>query len=121
MKTISSKQFYELGLKKNEALRDVRVTSDYNIEHIDGAFNKPVEDFEKHKEEAKRYDTLYIYCNTSIDSQMFCKYAEKHNINAINIKNGIVERKQKYPTNRLKKTLPLMQQVHITAGALILL
>jgi rhodanese-related sulfurtransferase len=85
MKTISAKQFYELGLKKNEALRDVRIPSDYNIEHIPNAVNRPVKDFDQHKDEAKKYDTIYIYCNTSIDSQIFCKYAEKHNINAINI------------------------------------
>jgi rhodanese-related sulfurtransferase len=120
MKQIGAKQLGEKKLTAKETVRDVRHPRDYKIEHIPGATNKPLEAFDTYKQEIEDYDTIYIYCNTGIDSRKFAKLTQEYQTNIINIKDGILDRKKHYPVEIIKARPTLIQQVHTAAGILIL-
>lgn len=61
----------------NLTLIDVRTPEEYNLEHLEGSINMPLDYFEDYKQELKKYDNIIVYCNTGNVSSQFYKKAAK--------------------------------------------
>lgn len=123
MKTINPQELHELIKDKDHkvALIDVRTPEEYDIEHIEWSINMPVDYFQDHKDQLKEYDTIITYCNTSNSSSLFNKRAASLGIrNIYSLWWWLSWCKGQCNIIKKKSTLPLMQQVQIAAGFLVL-
>lgn len=123
MKSISQKELKDLqtDLAKRVLVADVRTPGEFALSHMQWAINLPLDTFNDHIEKLKEYDTVVCYCNSGNSSSQFIKRAEwKWINNCVNFSGGLSSCKwcdlvtKKWP-------LPLMQQVQVVAGWLVLL
>jgi len=121
MKNINTDLLHQTKLWPHDIIIDVRTPEEYHLEHIDGAINMPVDTFELYTKKLEQYDTIYIYCNTGNSSTLFAQKAQAEGIDTIIILWWLSSWSKKYPTIKKKWALPMMQQVQIAAGALVLL
>lgn len=122
MKNITAQQLHETKLDSTSAIIDVRTPQEFALEHIENAINKPFDSINTHIEELKKYETIYVYCNTWNTSAQF--YNKAHALwltNVVNILWWISLWSSHYPTIKKKWALPIMQQVQVAAGWLVLL
>lgn len=120
MQSITAKEFLEKRATLSYTLIDVRTPEEYQREHLTGAINMPLDYFQDYITELPKYKNIVVYCNTWNSSSQFYKRAEHAWISGIiNLSWGISgcigcnKTKQKW-------ALPMMQQVQITAWALVL-
>ncbi|AKH32820.1 Inner membrane protein YgaP [candidate division SR1 bacterium Aalborg_AAW-1] len=106
---------------KNLTIIDVRTPEEFHLDHIQGAINMPLDYFEDHKKELSQYDHIIAYCNTGNSSSQFIKKAAKLGYTHITNLAGGLSACQGCPREVEKGPLPLMQQIQITAGSLVLL
>jgi len=124
MKTISVKDL-EKKIKEDPKVIvvDVRTPAEFRGVHFDGAINIPVEKIMSEIEQLKIEDPVYISCNSGNRSYIVCEDLALHGLtNLVNVDGGIQSWiKAGLPVIRSKKwTMPIMQQVMVIAGSLVL-
>ncbi len=71
---------------------DVRTPEEYTTVRIPGVVSMPLDEIEKHLENLRRYDTVYIHCQSGNRSQRACANLEDLGIeNAVNVTGGLNE------------------------------
>jgi rhodanese-related sulfurtransferase len=102
---------------------DVRTPSEYRSEHIDGASNVPLSEIDRHVENLRRYKHVYVHCASGNRSIQACEKLNSLGLdNLVNVAGGINAWKDAgFPIYKDKSApLPIMQQVQVAAGSLVL-
>ena len=121
MKNINTDTLHSKKLWSNDIIIDVRTAEEYHLEHIQGSINMPVDQFDAFVDKLWSYENIYIYCNTGNSSTLFAQKAQAEWIQTTIVLWWLSAWSKKYPTIKQKWALPMMQQVQIAAGALVLL
>jgi rhodanese-related sulfurtransferase len=125
MKEISVQELREILAKKEKhvAVIDVRTNEEHGAARIGGVENRPLDEIEKHADELRKFDTVYIHCQSGHRSGQACQRLEALGLaNAVNVRGGIGEwERAGFEVCRGKGCrMPIMQQVLLSAGTLIL-
>lgn len=102
---------------------DVRSPEEFAFEHVEGSLNMPLDTVLHHTETLKSYDHVFLYCQSGNRSSKACTaLQEAHIPQSVSIDGGITAmRAAGFPVLRIKKVLPLQQQVLLGAGSIVLL
>lgn len=126
-KTISVKELQEKLKKKDPDQKmvciDVRSEDEHEAAHIDGTINIPLDQLKMHAGDLKKYDEIYLHCNSGSRSEIACNVLSECGIgNYCDVDGGIMAwRREGLPVEgKNKKRMPLIRQVMITGGSLIL-
>jgi rhodanese-related sulfurtransferase len=126
MKKITVKELNE-KLKNNEIkwsqVIDVRTPAEYRGVHVEKIHNFPLEKIPTHMDDFKKNDEIYVMCNSGNRSQMAISDLGQHGfVNLTNVEGGIQAWiKEKFPVIRTTSfSMPIIQQVMIIAGAVVL-
>ena len=123
-KSITNKEFLECLKKGSCEVVDVRNPDEYNAQYITRSKNIPLDTIENNQNDTiSRDKPVYIICRSGRRSQRACDVLQARGFdNLINVEGGMQECiKLKGPVVQVSKTLPLMRQVQISAGLLIVL
>lgn len=126
MQNISVKELHEILSRKekgNIIVIDVQTKEEYAAGSIAGVINMPLDEIGQHGDELKRYDTVYIHCQSGKRSLRACEELESLGLPAVvNVEGGIAEwERSGFEVCRSKGCrMPIMQQVMLLAGTLIL-
>lgn len=127
-KTISISAFKEvLQAEKNNSSVDfinVCEPAEYREKHIDGVRNIPLGEVGNHIDELATKETIYVHCRSGARAQRAIDTLSKKGLEAdlINVEGGILAWDEAgHPTRTLSAGLPLMRQVFLAAGSLIIL
>jgi rhodanese-related sulfurtransferase len=126
MKHISVHELKDvLNRKKGQDILviDVRTPDEHRLGRIPQVVNMPLGEIEKRVEELKKYDAVYVHCQSGNRSQRACANLETLGLeNAVNVQGGIGEweRLGFQVIRDGKSRMPLMRQVLLSAGLLIL-
>lgn len=126
MSTITVQELNQLvqrGMHKNCLVIDVRTPAEYQICRIATVVNRPLDQLENYVTEFQNYQTIYVHCQSGNRSQKACEKLHELGVNhAINVVGGISAWEQaRLPIVKAKAALPIMQQVMIAAGTLVLI
>ncbi|MCE9624980.1 MAG: rhodanese-like domain-containing protein [Deltaproteobacteria bacterium] len=123
MKSISAQDLKNQSKGKNEFLLDVRKPDEHQVCRIEGAALIPLDSLEAKATEIPKDRPVYVYCRSGNRSRQAIQRLESLGFeNLVNIDGGIVEyEKCGGAVVRLRRGLPLMQQVQVVAGTLILI
>ena len=127
MQTISVTQLCELQRNSKIDLIDVRMPTEFREVHAECARSLPLDSLDPKAIMANRNGTadqpLYVICRSGNRSSQACKkFIEAGFENVVNVEGGTMAwEKAGLPVIRGKKSMPLMQQVQITAGFLVVL
>ena len=101
---------------------DVRTKVEYRACHIPHAINIPLDSLVDSLEILSSYKHIYIYCRSGKRSAKACTLMSSIPVETSTIKGGILAWKAAgFRTKEQKTVLPLMRQVMIAAGILVLL
>lgn len=122
MESISAKDLKAKNKVKKEFLLDVRNPDEYQICRIDGAVLVPLDSLELQSGEIPKDRAVYVYCASGNRSREAVQRLETLGFrNVVNVEGGLREYEKSGGTIlRLRRALPIMQQVQVTAGALVL-
>ena len=128
MKHISTTAFKEvLDAEKNNPTVDfinVCTTVEYKEKHIEGVRSVPLDEIERHIDEFNGKKTIYVHCRSGSRSQKAVSILEELGVEAelVNVGGGLQSWDDAgFQTMSLTKRLPLMRQVMLAAGVLVLL
>jgi rhodanese-related sulfurtransferase len=104
-------------------LIDVRSPDEYNEGHIPGAMNLPMDQAEARLADMGAHDPVVLICQTGRRAQMTCDLLKPHRDDLLLLEGGTKAWKDAgLPTvQTVSSRLPLMRQVQIGAGSLVLL
>lgn len=126
MKEISVQELREILAKKekeNILVIDVRTPAEHRARSISQVVNMPLGEIEQRAEELRKYDAVYVHCQSGNRSQQACRRLETLGLaNLANVRGGIGEwERAGFAVCRGKGCrMPIMQQVLLSAGAIIL-
>lgn len=122
MESISAKDLKAINKEKKELLLDVRNPDEYQICRIEGAILAPLATLELKAEEIPKNRKVYVYCASGNRSREAVQRLETLGFrNLVNVEGGLREYEKCGGTIlRLRRSLPIMQQVQVTAGVLVL-
>lgn len=109
--------------KKKVICIDVRTEREYDAKCIAGTVNMPLDHLKNHIGELKKYDDVYVVCASGNRSGIACAELEKCGMqNVFGLEGGMSAwQKEGLPVEgKNKNRLPLIRQVFIAAGSLIL-
>lgn len=126
MKTLTPKEaqaYMKSNPEKTWVIVDVRSPEEFSFEHIEGSMNIPLDTVLHHAETLQSYDTVFLYCQSGNRSGKACATLHAANIpSSVSIDGGITAmRNAGFTVARMKKGLPLQQQVLLGAGSIVLL
>ena len=127
MQTIDVKRLADEQSRTEVDVIDVRMPTEFREVHAECARNVPLETLDPGAVMAARNGSadhpLYVICRSGNRSAQACKkFIDAGFENVVNVEGGTMAwDKAGLPVVRGKKSLPLMQQVQITAGFLTLL
>lgn len=100
---------------------DVRSPDEFRHEHIENSINIPLDTVLSHVETLRNYEHVFLYCRSGNRSGQACATLHGANIpHATSIEGGIAEMERAgFSVLRTKGTLPLLQQVLLSAGSLV--
>lgn len=106
----------------DEVLVDVRENFEFKGKHIPGAKNIPLGGVKDAVDRLKSIGTVYVHCASGNRSSQACSLLADAGVNVVNVEGGINswESAGFEVVGTGKHTLPLIRQVMITAGLLIL-
>ncbi|WP_138159250.1 FAD-dependent oxidoreductase [Peptoniphilus catoniae] len=86
------KRAYELRdlVKKGEYILDVRSRKEYQLSHIKGSVNIPLEELRQRLEELPKDRSIYVHCRTSKRSYNATKILLSHGFDVYNIQGSIL-------------------------------
>lgn len=127
MQTIDVKQLADKRCDGEVDLIDVRMPTEYREIHAEGARSVPLDSLNPNAVMAARHGSasqpLYVICRGGNRSEQACrKFIDAGFDNVVNVEGGTLAwEKAGLPVVRGKKAMPLMQQVQISAGFMIVL
>lgn len=129
MKHISPSAFNEvLQAEKNNSTIDfinVCTSAEYKEKHISGVRSVPLDELEKHLDEFKDKKTIYIHCRSGARGKRAIETLTSLGVQAelVNVEGGILAWEEVgHPVHFLAKAkIPLMRQVFLVAGLLIII
>lgn len=128
MKNISLTQFQEALSKEGDnpkvLFADVRMPIEYKEKHIKGVSNIPLDTLPSQIKNLESYDTIYFHCLSGSRCTKAVESLENTPLvnKVITFKGGISEWEAAHlPLEKTKVTIPIMRQVMIVAGSLVLL
>lgn len=125
MKSINIVEFQNIlktaGASSGVCCIDVRTPAEYRAEHIVGVKNMPLDQIKKHADQLDQYDTVYVQCLSGGRSCQAIEKIQGIKPELINVEGGITAWKEAgLPVKLGGSTLPIMRQVMIVAGVLVL-
>lgn len=127
MQTVDVRRLAELQRDGEVDVVDVRTPAEYRELHMVGAKNVPLDSLEPEQVVASRNgrseEPLYVICQSGArSSKAVKKFMDAGVENVVNVEGGTQAwDRAGLPVLRGKKTLPLPQQMQLTAGLLITL
>jgi len=103
---------------------NVCTPAEYKESHIEGVRNLPLDEIADNIDALSKKKTVYIHCRSGNRGQKAIDQLKKAGVKAelINLQGGLNAWEQAHlPTNSLTTRLPIIRQVLITAGLLIIL
>jgi len=102
---------------------DVRETDEFAYEHIAGTLNIPASQIESGAAGLQKHKPVYVLCQSGVRSEPAAETLRAKGFADVRVvEGGISSWKGKgFETVRAKGPLPIMRQVQITAGAIVLL
>lgn len=98
--------------------------AEYKEKHIAGVRSVPLGSLDTHLSEFKHKQTIYIHCRSGNRGRQAIEKLQSAGITAelVNVEGGITAWDEAgHPTNSLTSRLPLMRQVFLAAGTLIMI
>ncbi len=125
MKHVNAHEFHEalLAKKDNPKVKfiDVRTAGEYKTIHIKGVQNIPLSELGPHHTEFTEAEEIYIQCASGNRSAQAVKKLHDTTAKIYDFCGGLTEWKAlEYPVIEAKGVIPIIRQVMITAGSLIL-
>lgn len=127
MQQISVQAFKEIiaAERSNPSVDFINVCtpSEYEERHIEGVRNVPLDEIEKHAEEFAQKKTIYVHCRSGKRSAKAISTLQALGLRAelVNVAGGIQAWSNAgYATNSFTTRMPIMRQVLLTAGVLVL-
>jgi rhodanese-related sulfurtransferase len=107
----------------DEVVIDVRTPAEYEGGHIDGAENTPLSTIDEAVDHLKSIGTVYVNCASGMRSTQACEKLSQYGINVVNLEGGLTawEHAGKPIKGSGRRVLPVIRQVMVTAGSLVLL
>jgi rhodanese-related sulfurtransferase len=125
MRNVTPKELNELlhDEDKDELLIDVRSTGEFKGGHIDEAQNIPLDDIAEAADRLKGIGTVYVNCGSGVRSCQATEQLEKCGVNVVNVEGGLTAwlRDGFGVAKDGKGVIPVIRQVMIAAGGLVLL
>lgn len=128
MKHISAQAFKEViaaeGSNSTVDFINVCTPAEYNEKHIPGVRSVPLDELASRVKEFTGKKTIYVHCRSGKRGAKAIEQLASLGVQAelVNVEGGLLAWEElNYPTGSLTKRLPIMRQVLIAAGALILL
>ncbi|TWU39704.1 rhodanese-like domain-containing protein [Novipirellula artificiosorum] len=127
MQTIDVKQLADKATEGEVDLIDVRMPTEFREVHAECAKNVPLESLDPNEVAGSRSngsaEPIYLICRSGNRSAQACKkFIDAGIENVVNVEGGTTAwAAAGLPVVRGKKAFPLMQQVQITAGFLVVL
>lgn len=97
--------------------------AEYKEKHIAGVRSVPLGTLESHLDEFKNKQTIYIHCRSGKRGAQAVEKLTSSGVTAelVNVEGGLLAWDEAgHPTNSVTKRMPLMRQVLLAAGVLIL-
>lgn len=107
---------------KDTIFVDVRTAAEYKAEHIDKVINLPLDQIKKRVDELKPFKKIYLHCQSGARCHKAFEKIEQGLRPSIMVFTGGIEawKNANYPLVKNNPVLPIMRQVMIAAGSLIL-
>jgi rhodanese-related sulfurtransferase len=107
----------------DEILVDVRENFEFKGKHIQGAKNIPLESVRGSVDKLKSIGTVYVHCASGNRSTQACNLLAEAGVNVVNIEGGMNawETAGFAVVDSGKHVIPIIRQVMIVAGVLVLL
>jgi rhodanese-related sulfurtransferase len=107
----------------DEILVDVREPFEFKAKHIHGSKNIPLEKVEDSIQRLKRIKTVYVHCQSGNRSVSACELLADAGVNVVDLKGGISawEEAGLSVEDTGRHVIPIIRQVMIAAGMLILI
>jgi rhodanese-related sulfurtransferase len=107
----------------DEILVDVRENFEFKGKHIQGAKNIPLASVKDAVDKLKSIGTVYVHCASGNRSTQACSVLEEAGVNVVNIEGGMNawESAGFEIVDSGKHVIPIIRQVMIVAGVLVLL
>ncbi len=128
MKQISVRTFKEVldqsGRDAHTDFINVCSPAEYNEKHIVGVRSVPLDTLASHIDEFKDKKTIYIHCRSGNRGRQAIEKLAALGVSAelVNVEGGILSWEEAgFETGSTTSRLPLMRQVFIAAGALVLM
>jgi len=128
MKHITVEAFKEVleAEKNNDSVDFINVCepAEYKEKHIPGVRSTPLGTLESRVSEFTDKKTVYVHCRSGKRGQQAIAKLQAAGVTAelVNVEGGIIAWDEAgHPTNSLSNKMPLMQQVLLAAGLLILI
>lgn len=123
MQSIRAKDLKDQNKVAREFILDVRNFDEHQICRMDGATWIPLDSVEAQFEQIPRDRPVYVYCASGNRSREAIQRLEGLGFkNLVNVDGGLREfEKCGGAVIRFRRGLPIMQQVQVTAGSLILI
>jgi rhodanese-related sulfurtransferase len=112
--------------KNNNSIDFINVCepAEYKEKHIEGVRSVPLGSLESHIGEFTNKQTIYVHCRSGKRGQQAIEKLTAAGVTAelVNVEGGIMAWDEAgHPTNSLTNRLPLMRQVFLAAGTLIMI
>lgn len=126
MRHVNAHEFREALVAKQHDPKvkfvDVRTTGEYKASHIEGVQNIPLDQLESHHPEFADAKEIYIQCASGNRSAQAVKKLYNSTAQIYDFCGGLTEWKSLgYPVIEKKGPIPIIRQVMIVAGSLVLL
>ncbi len=125
MKNVTPKELNTLlhDEDKDELLIDVRSKGEFKGGHIKEAKNIPLDDIAEAADRLKGIGTVYVNCGSGVRSCQATEQLERCGVNVVNVKGGLSAwlRDGFGVARDGKAVIPVIRQVMILSGILILL
>lgn len=106
----------------DEVLIDVREPFEHKGARIPEAENIPLGKIHEAAEKLKGVGTVYVHCASGNRSKQACEVLMEHGVNVVNVEGGITAWSEAgFQVIEKKGTIPIMRQVMIVAGSLVLI
>ena len=80
----------ELKDKENPYILDVRTVEEYNLSHIDGAINIPLDELRENLEKLDKSKEIIVHCHSGLRSYLACRILRQKGYNVKNLIGGYI-------------------------------
>ena len=80
----------ELKNKEKPYILDVRTIEEYNLSHIDGAINIPLDELRENLEKLDKSKEIVVHCHSGLRSYLACRILKQNGYNVKNLIGGYI-------------------------------